>query len=122
MADALRRGGVVDISTTGRKTGKARRIEIVFHNLDGDFYISGRPGPRDWFANMLADPSFTLHLRRGLDVDLRAISEPVTDAESREPLLLRILTEGFKVELEEAKERLPTWTAEAPLVKFVIED
>lgn len=55
----LRQGGVIDITTTGRTSGQARRIEIVFHNIDGRIYISGRPGTRAWLANLSADPSFT---------------------------------------------------------------
>ena len=32
---ALASGKVIDITTTGRKSGEARRIEIWFRNLDG---------------------------------------------------------------------------------------
>ena len=32
-------------TNTGQKTGTARRIEIVFHNIDGRIYISGIPSP-----------------------------------------------------------------------------
>jgi F420H(2)-dependent quinone reductase len=43
---------VIDITTTGRKTGEPRRIEIWFHRLDGRYFITGAPGrPRDWYAN-----------------------------------------------------------------------
>ena len=49
MQDAVRRalgrGHVIDITTTGRKSGRPRRIEIVFHNIDGRIYISGTPNP-----------------------------------------------------------------------------
>ena len=40
---SLSRGHLIDITTTGRKTGKPRRIEIVFHNIDGRLIISGSP-------------------------------------------------------------------------------
>ena len=61
MADDVREilteGELVDITTTGRKSGEARRIEIRLHVLDGRFYLSGRPGnPRSWLANMAAHP------------------------------------------------------------------
>lgn len=29
---ALMRGGVIDITTVGRRSGRPRRIEIVFHD------------------------------------------------------------------------------------------
>ncbi len=39
---ALRKSGsIIDITTTGRKSGEARRIEIVFHNFGRTVYISG---------------------------------------------------------------------------------
>ena len=61
---ALELGDVIDITTTGRKTGRPRRIEIRFHNIDGHLYITGTPGrPRDWYANLLAHPEFTFHLK-----------------------------------------------------------
>ena len=37
---ALSRGHTIDITTTGRRT-VPRRVEIVFHNIDGRLYISG---------------------------------------------------------------------------------
>ena len=44
IANALSRGGVIDITTHGAKSGKPRRIEIGFHNIDGKIFISGMPG------------------------------------------------------------------------------
>jgi hypothetical protein len=40
---ALDRGHLIDITTTGRRTGRPRRLEIVFHNLGGRIVISGTP-------------------------------------------------------------------------------
>ena len=40
---ALGHGHVIDITTTGRRTGEPRRIEIVFHNFGGRLYIWGMP-------------------------------------------------------------------------------
>jgi len=37
---------IEDITTTSRKSGDARRIEIRLHALDGKLYITGRPGGR----------------------------------------------------------------------------
>ncbi len=47
-------------------SGEARRIEIVFHAIDGHVYISGFPRPqkRNWLANLEANPSFTFHLKQ----------------------------------------------------------
>ena len=43
---ALRHGQSIDITTTGRRTGLPRRIEIVFHNFDGRLYIIGHADGR----------------------------------------------------------------------------
>ena len=88
VAEALEHGGVMDITTTGRRTGQPRRIELVFHNVDGRILISGRPGfPRSWIANLKANPRFTFHLKRGVQADLPATGRVITDREERERLL-----------------------------------
>jgi deazaflavin-dependent oxidoreductase (nitroreductase family) len=85
IAEALAAGGVIDITTTGRHSGKPRRIEIVLHAIDGRFYISGRPGwPRAWIANLHADPRMTVHLKRGVVADLQARGRVITDRAERE--------------------------------------
>ena len=48
IRDTLQGGGIIDITTTGRKSGRPHRIEIAFHSLNGKIYISGMPGRRDW--------------------------------------------------------------------------
>jgi deazaflavin-dependent oxidoreductase (nitroreductase family) len=91
IAHALERGGVIDITTTGRKSGEPRRIELVFHNVDGRILISGRPGyPRGWIANLAADPAMTFHLKRDVVADLPARGRVVTDRSERERLLAPI--------------------------------
>ena len=87
----LARGQRIDITTRGRRTGQLRRIELVFHNLDGRILISGRPGhPRDWIANLRADPRMTFHLKGDLVADLPARGRVVTDRQERERLLAPI--------------------------------
>jgi deazaflavin-dependent oxidoreductase (nitroreductase family) len=88
IRDALTRGGVIDITTTGRKTGEPHRIEIVFHNVGGRLYISGMPGfKRSYIANLTADPRFTFHLKGPVKADLAATARVISDeAERREVL------------------------------------
>jgi len=84
----LARGQLIDITTRGRRTGQLRRIELGFHNLDGRILISGKPGrPRDWVANLQADPRMTFHLKGTLVADLPARGRVVTDRAERERLL-----------------------------------
>src|ERR1700716_2215222 len=82
---ALERGGTIDITTTGRQSGKPRRIEIAFHNIDGRIYISGAPSPRkrSWLANLEADPHFTFHLKGRTRADLPATARVITDDAER---------------------------------------
>jgi deazaflavin-dependent oxidoreductase (nitroreductase family) len=88
IRDALDRGGVIDITTNGRKTGQPHRIEIVFHNVGGRLFISGMPGfKRSYIANLTADPHFTFHLKGPVQADLAATARVITDdAERREVL------------------------------------
>lgn len=89
---ALERGHRIDITTTGRKSGLPRRIELVFHNIDGRIYISGRPGfRRGWIANLRANPAMTLHLKGPIAVaDLPAAGRVILEREERERVLAPI--------------------------------
>ena len=121
IEQTLGQSGIVDITTTGRKTGQARRIEIYLHNLDGVFYLTGRPGfPRDWVANLLSDPRKTLHLKRGIEADLAATAEVITDPEEKGEIILRARIESWGASPDTARAELDYWVATSPLVRFSI--
>jgi hypothetical protein len=85
---ALARGHRIDITTTGRKSGRPRRIELVFHNIGGRIFISGRPGwPRGWIANLRADPRMTFHLKGPVVADLPATARVILDRGERERII-----------------------------------
>jgi deazaflavin-dependent oxidoreductase (nitroreductase family) len=113
---ALTSGGVIDITTTGRKTGRAHRIEIAFHVFDGRIFISGMPRERkrDWLANMEANPRFTFHLKRDVTADLPATARPITDAAERRAVLEKVRQAWGRGDIEEMV-RL------SPLVEVTIE-
>jgi deazaflavin-dependent oxidoreductase (nitroreductase family) len=91
VRDALSRGGVIDITTTGRKSGQPRRLEIVFHNIDGRLYVSGMPGfKRSYLANLEADPHFTFHLKGPVHADLAATARIITETAERREVLPHI--------------------------------
>ena len=71
----------VEITTRGRASGQPRRIEIWMYAIDGRYIITGTPGPRDWYANVLAHPHLTLHLPDG--TDLEAATVTIEDPEFR---------------------------------------
>jgi len=85
----------IDITTTGRRTGRPRRIEIFFHRALGETYLcSGTSGrPTSWYANLLADPRFTFHLKHKVRADPPALATPVTDEEQRRAVLSEIVTD-----------------------------
>jgi deazaflavin-dependent oxidoreductase (nitroreductase family) len=90
---ALDRGGVIDITTTGRRSGEPRRIEIALHNIDGRTVISGMPvrgRTRGWIHNLEADPRLTVHLKRSVTADLPAVARVVTDEAERRELLVHV--------------------------------
>jgi deazaflavin-dependent oxidoreductase (nitroreductase family) len=120
---ALDKGGIADITTTGRKTGVPRRKEIYFHNLDGRLYLTGKPGfKRDWMANLVTSPSFTLHLKRGVAADLAATAYPVTDRHERAAIILQARTESWGADPAEARADLDFWVDTSPLVRFEVTD
>jgi deazaflavin-dependent oxidoreductase (nitroreductase family) len=104
---ALSRGHTIDITTTGRRTGQARRIETVFHNIDGRIVLSGLPGRRSWYANLLADPRFVFHLKKAVQADLSAIARPVVEPHERRTLMTRVAANWGRTDLETMLERSP---------------
>src|SRR5688572_14333977 len=74
---ALQRQQTVHITTIGRRSGQPRRIETWRYRAAGRYWLTGSPGSRDWYANVLAHPEFTLHVG-GMDLQVRgrAVTEP----------------------------------------------
>jgi deazaflavin-dependent oxidoreductase (nitroreductase family) len=121
MDDAIWRaieGGLTcDITTRGRASGLPRRLEIWYFVVDGQVYITGTPGARDWYANMLAEPSFTFHVKQGGRADLPARAEPVLEPGERRRVMARVMVaNGYFAggDLEE-------WVAGSPLVRVIFE-
>lgn len=111
---SLLAGGVCEITTTGRKSGEPRRIEIRLHNIDGKLYFSGQPGKRGWYANLLANPEFTIHLTRDVKEDVPARAVPVKDPTERRRVFVKMLDNiGRPEQLEDRMTR-------SPLVQLVV--
>ena len=113
---ALARGGFIEITTMGRRTGLPRRIPIVFHTIDGRLYISGMPSRRRraWLANLEAQPRFTVHLVRGVRADLPATARPIVDEGERRAVLAHV-ARAWRRDDVEAMVRF------SPLVEFTVE-
>ena len=50
----------IDLTTTGRRSGEPRTVEIWWFHVDGRFIITGTPGRRDWLANVRANPEISI--------------------------------------------------------------
>lgn len=109
---ALARSQTIDITTTGRRTGAPRRIEIVFFNFDGRIYISGRPSPRrrSWLANLEADPSVTFHLKSAVHADLQGTAREIKDPVERREILAKVAQAWGRTDLDRM-------VAESPLIE-----
>ncbi|MSQ14233.1 MAG: nitroreductase family deazaflavin-dependent oxidoreductase [Dehalococcoidia bacterium] len=114
---ALRKDRLIDITTTGRKSGQARRIEIGFGIINGKLYLTGRPGRRGWYANLLANPAFTIHLKQSAKLDLAATARPITDTDERHRVLA-----AYQAKLPRFAPRMDMeqWTARSPLVEVTV--
>jgi deazaflavin-dependent oxidoreductase (nitroreductase family) len=115
---ALSRGGTIDITTTGRASGKARRIEIVFHRIDGRMWISGIPSSRrrSWLANLADNPRLTVHLKGPVAVaDLPATARIVDDPVERRTILERVARAWRRTDLDRM-------VAQSPLIEVVVDD
>lgn len=111
----LKMDEVVDITTTGRKSGEPRRIEIRLHVLDGRLYLTGRPGmPRSWYANMMAHPAITIHLKQSLVRDVPSTASAVRDPAERRRVFARML----ELESRMAHVAPEVWAETAPLVEL----
>jgi deazaflavin-dependent oxidoreductase (nitroreductase family) len=105
---ALRHDRTVDITTIGRRSGQPRRIEIWFHNVDGRIYISGLPGRRGWYANVVAHPDLCFTSRETAQTDIPARAHPITDPAERRRVLSGLLAGmGREGALEDWVDRNP---------------
>lgn len=110
-AAALKQDHLIDITTLGRKSGKPHRIEIAFHNFDGNIYISGLPGKRDWYSNLLAHPEFTFHLKQSVKADLPARATPITAPAERRKILTKVVQKWNR------QDELDAFMKSSPLVR-----
>ena len=107
VARALARGHTIDITTTGRRSGEPRRIETVFHNIDGHVVLSGLPGRRSWYANLLTNPRFTFHLKGAVRADLPATARAIVEPVERRAVMARVAQNWGRTDLDVMLERSP---------------
>lgn len=118
IRQALTQDETIDITTIGRKSGQPRRIEIWFRHVDGHTYITGTPGPRDWYANLQANPRFTFHLKESMQADLPAHARLIDDPDERR----RILSAPAMVWYHSQVASVEDLVAGSPLIEVLFDD
>ncbi len=112
VRDELRDDPTIDITTVGRRSGQPRRIEIWMLDVDGRFFITGTPGRRDWLANLLADQSLTVHLKRRAGRDLPATATAITDVGTRRQVIEHLSARWYR-----SQSPIDDLVARAPMVE-----
>jgi|SRR5918996_3094950 deazaflavin-dependent oxidoreductase (nitroreductase family) len=98
----------IDLTTFGRRSGLARRIEIWWFHVDGRFVVTGTPGRRDWLANVIANPSVIVHVD-GMNIEARA--RVVSDADFRRRVFTQPDTRWYSTQAQ-----LDRLVATAPMI------
>ena len=107
---ALHQSQVIDLTTTGRRTGRPRRIEIFLHEEDGQLFITGMPQAdrtRDWIHNITADPHVVVHLKQSLAADVPAIARVVSDPTERRPFMEAAARRWGRTDVDEMLQHSP---------------
>ena len=121
---ALRTDRTIDIITVGRKSGMRRTTEIWFTNIQGRIIICGTPSsdghpgkrrPRDWLANLKANPAFDFCFKESIQIRLPARALEITEQADRRRIMGSPETawyrdQGFSVD---------ELTLGSPIVEFI---
>jgi deazaflavin-dependent oxidoreductase (nitroreductase family) len=114
------RARTIDITTTGARTGRPRRIEVWFYRADGEIYLTTEPARRSWYANLLRHPRFTFHLKNGVRADLDAVATPVLDERARERVFRAVIADldqpSNPAGIPQPVAPLEAWLAGSPLM------
>lgn len=123
---ALNRDTTIDIITTGAKTGLPRKTEIWFMNIQGRIIICGTPGatgengprsPRDWLANLKANPDFLFCLKESVQAELPARAVVIVDPEDRRRIMSAPETQWYRDQVDSIED-LVAWS---PIVEVFFE-
>jgi deazaflavin-dependent oxidoreductase (nitroreductase family) len=114
----------IDITTLGRRSGIPRRTEVWFHRVDGRWYLTGTPGPRDWYANLRANPRFAVHLKHEVTADLPATAKPVGEQTRRRVITAVLDLENWPDAAARVsyRQKFDDWFAHSPLIEIVFDD
>lgn len=113
----------IDVTTTGRRSGKPRRIETWFYRHEGAIYLSGRPRqrPRQWLLNLEAEPRLMFHLKGAVVADLPATAELISDLGQRRQVLTAFYDAFLRRNAStgvSTNGTLDDWVANCPLARI----
>lgn len=114
VRSALAANPVAEITLTRRKTGGPHRLEIWVHAIEDRVFLAGRPLPKSWYANLLAEPRLMLHVKNGATADIAMRARAVTDREERRRVLPAIVARNNAPDFDE-------WVAGARLMELTEE-
>lgn len=127
IRDALRKDRTIDIITLGARTGLPRKTEIWFTNVNGRIIICGTPdakggkgqySPRDWLANLRANPDFTFCLKESVKIELPAKAVEIVDPEDRRYLMSAPETKWYRDQVDSIEDLVN----ESPIVEVFFRD
>jgi len=114
--DALARSQLIDMTTTGRRTGQPRRIEIALHSIDGRLYISGMPRAdrkRAWILNLERDPRLTVRLKQTTNAEVPAMARVIEDPVERRQILELVAARWGRTDVD-------VMVAHSPLIELTV--
>ncbi len=114
--DALARSQLIDMTTTGRKTGQPRRIEIALHAIDGRLYISGMPRAdhkRAWLLNLERDPRLTIRLKQTTNAEVAATARVIEEPVERRQILESVAARWRRTDVD-------VMVAHSPLIELTV--
>jgi deazaflavin-dependent oxidoreductase (nitroreductase family) len=114
--DALTRSQLIDMTTTGRRTGQPRRIEIALHAIDARLFISGMPRAdhkRAWILNLERDPRLTIRLKQTTNADVPAMARVIADPVERRQILELVAERWGRTDVD-------VMVAHSPLIELTV--
>lgn len=96
----------IDFTTIGRTSLEPRTVEIWWFHIDERFIVTGTPGARDWYANILHNPEVTVSTSFG---DFAAKAVPIHDPDVRRGVFIDPSANWYstQAELDELVELSP---------------
>jgi hypothetical protein len=87
----------IELTTIGRRSQEPHTLEIWWFHIDGRFIITGTPGRRDWYANILSDPGIVITTSIG---SFTATAVPIVDSGFRRTVFTERSSNWYSTQAE----------------------